>query len=140
MGEKGFRLAGSGFGVKAQRIKNRSAACGNHRSSRFVISSEVEKSFLHTAVENDDVSHLHSGHGFPYTANNKDLSTSLEMTIRGCLYRKAVPQSVEPVKFESRDDEELGAPAFFSYRTLFPSERGAGGDRETNDAAVSLFI
>ena len=41
-------------------------------------------------------------------------------------------------KFEGRD-EKLGASAFFSYRTLFPMERGQG-DRETNDTAVSLVI
>ena len=43
-------------------------------------------------------------------------------------------------KFESRDDEELCASAFFSYRTPFPAERGGRGDRETNDTTVSLFV
>ena len=43
-----------------------------------------------------------------------------------------------PQKFESRD-EGFVAPAYFSYRTLFPTERGQG-DRETNDTAVSSLI
>ena len=41
--------------------------------------------------------------------------------------------------FLGTSDWELGAPAFFSYRIPFPTERGQG-DREPNDTAASPLI
>ena len=68
MGEKGFRLAGSGFGVKARRIKNRSAVEHNEWRCPKVAGSKFP------ILNFPNIAHL--------TANDKDFSLALEMTIR----------------------------------------------------------
>ena len=43
-------------------------------------------------------------------------------------------------KFERGDDEELCAPAFFSYFTPLSHGKGGRENKGTNDTAVSLFV